>query len=101
MITKNPSTTSVDELLSLAERCERAAGADRELDAEIAVAFGWRQRRVTRLGLNGRTPGSWLWFAPDEKWGDKGRRHPPSFAGPRKREDTAAALRARAAIARE
>jgi hypothetical protein len=86
-----------DELLRLAELCEKADGPDRELDAKIAPHLGWHQRVVTRLGLNGRTPGSWLWFEDGAPWGTPGRRNPPSFSGPRRRKATVAALRARAA----
>jgi len=80
-------------LEELAARCEAATGADRELDVEIAIALGWHQRRVTRLGLNGRTPGSDLWFPPHAPWGHKGYRNPPAFSGSRKRAAIAAALR--------
>ena len=81
--------------MKLSDQVEAATGADRELDALIALALGWRERRVGRLGLSGRTPGSFLWFPPDETLGMKGRVRPPAFTGPRKRKDTAAALRAR------
>lgn len=33
-----------DNLLDLAERVERATGPDRELDADIALATGWKHR---------------------------------------------------------
>jgi hypothetical protein len=85
-----------EEMMELADRCEKASRPDRELDAEIPVTFDWYQRRVTRLGLNGRTPGSVLWFPPDAPWSYTGRRHPPAFSGPRNRARIAAALRSRA-----
>jgi hypothetical protein len=53
-------------LLALAERCEQAAGPDRELDAEIALAIGytrekkgrqriawWRNPKGQQLGYDG------------------------------------------------
>jgi hypothetical protein len=53
-------------LLTLAERCEQAAGPDRELDAEIALAIGytrekkgreriawWRNPKGQQLGYDG------------------------------------------------
>jgi hypothetical protein len=39
----NPAT-----LLALAERCEQAAGPDRELDAEISVVVGRHETHVER-----------------------------------------------------
>ena len=81
--------------MTLSAKVEAATGADRELDALIADALGWRDRLVTGLGLRGRTPGRLMWFPPDEIWGTRGRSRPPSFTGPRKRKDTVTALRAR------
>lgn len=81
------------DMLKLAE-IVAASGPNERLDAEVAEALGWRQRRVTRLGLNGRTPGSDLWFSPTDGFGTPGRRKPPRFTGPRKRAATIAALRA-------
>ena len=85
---------SLSELL---ERVKTASGADRELDAEVARALGWRERRVTRLGLRGRTPGSYRWFSPDEQWGDKGSATPPRLTGPRGRQRTITLLEAKIA----
>ena len=87
--------TSAD-LLALAERLDRETG-NRDDDAMVALALGWTQRRVTRLGINGRTPGSMRWFSPVAHFGYQGTRNPPRFTGPRHRLATAAALRARAA----
>jgi hypothetical protein len=68
------------------------------LNERVALALGWRTKRVTGLGMNGRTPGRWLWFPPDEVWGTKGRANPPQLLNS-KREQTIAALRARHALA--
>ena len=39
--------TSKDHIDMLAERCEKAKGPDRELDAEIAEhAYGWKRAKV-------------------------------------------------------
>lgn len=45
-------------------RLEKCAGRDRDLDEEIAEALGGSVRRVSRLGLNGRSPGSFRVFWP-------------------------------------
>jgi hypothetical protein len=45
-----------DEWLELATRCEKATGPDREIDAAIALAFGWKE--VKQAGISAR------WFAP-------------------------------------
>ena len=82
------------KLLELAARLE-GGEESLELDVLCAEALDWRQRRVTGLGLNGRTPGSDLWFPPFAPWGTKGSRRPPHFSGPRKRKWAAAALRAK------
>src|SRR3546814_11278401 len=74
-----------DDLSSLIERIEADGAFDRELNEEVAQVFGWHVRKVTRLGLNGRTPGSWLWFPPNAAFGHKGSRMPPNFIGPRSR----------------
>ena len=52
--------TSPTTLLALAERCEQAAGPDRELDAEIEACL---TGRVTHL----RAPG-WTFEAQDTEW---------------------------------
>jgi hypothetical protein len=79
----------VRQLSELLSRVE-AAGADGLLDRQVAIALGWDERRVTRLGLNGRTPGRWEWFAPDSLTS----RTLPRFTGPRKRTATIALLKA-------
>jgi len=90
------------KLGDLAQRCEVASGPDRRLDAEIALALGWRQMRVGRLGISGRSAGSLYWFAPGASMipgtpSAGGSRNPPRFTGPRKRTDTIAALKNAAA----
>jgi hypothetical protein len=40
--------TDPTTLLALAERCEQAAGPDRELDAEIALAIGYTREKKGR-----------------------------------------------------
>src|SRR5690348_8789107 len=39
---RSPQVTNQEQLLALAERCEKAAGPDRDLDEAIALIFGWR-----------------------------------------------------------
>lgn len=86
------------KMVDLAARIERAEGpGSLELDIEAAELLGWHERRVTGLGLNGRTRGSMLWFPDFAPIGTKGRRRPPRFSGPRMRAATAAAIRARSA----
>lgn len=47
-----PDMTTRAEWVAIAERCERAAGADRELDAEIAVGCRlWLETRYAVSGL--------------------------------------------------
>ena len=50
-------TTDRATLLALADRVEAATGPDREMDAEIAFAVGWRKSR-----------GEW-WKPPGGEWG--------------------------------
>jgi len=45
-------------LLELAERCEKAEGPDRKLDAEVARATGWKV-----------SPGGTWWQPPGGQWG--------------------------------
>src|SRR3546814_17998772 len=70
------------DLSKLIERVEADGAFDRELNEEVAQVFGWHVRKVTRLGLNGRTPGSWLWFPPNDAFGHQGSRMPQPFLGP-------------------
>ncbi|KNY11868.1 hypothetical protein AKG11_32735 [Shinella sp. SUS2] len=49
---------------SVLARLEKGSGPDRDLDWDIAEALGASIRRVGRLGLNGRSPGSWRAFFP-------------------------------------
>jgi hypothetical protein len=42
MTLEQPPRNSKSELVELAERCEAAAGPDRELDCAILVAIDWR-----------------------------------------------------------
>ncbi len=63
-------------LLALADRCEQAAGPDRELDAEIALAIGYtHERRGTERARWWRTPsGQQLAYVGYKN-------HPPFFTG--------------------
>ncbi len=91
--------TEAERLEDLAARVEAAAGGDRELDERVHEALGWVYRKQTGLGMNGRTPGRWMWFAPP--WNGKGRYILPSVFGSRNRIKYAAALRACAVEARK
>jgi hypothetical protein len=51
-------------LIALAERVEGRSKPDRDLDYEVAEALGGQVRRVSRIGLSGRSPGSWRVFWP-------------------------------------
>lgn len=85
----------MSQLLELAARVEALSGPDRDkaLDALVAPHLGWSERKVTGLGLNGRTLGRMLWFLFPSPWGSKGKPL-PNLTGPRKRATTAGALRA-------
>jgi len=107
-----------DWLRELAERCEKAEGPDRELDAEIAeTAYGWKPVHVpadakgenagevlTPDGLPFRTPDGGHWVYPPlgkvhrayhcEEYTRDCR--DPAFPRDAIRRQTAAALRARA-----
>lgn len=83
------------EWLTLIERLEKLTEPDRETDRECAIALGWHERRVSRLGLSGRSPGSWRWFIYPDDTNGKGRAYPPRFSGSRKKAETIALLRAR------
>ena len=85
-----------EALMALAERAEKATGPDRALSEKAHEALGWRERLVTRLGLSGRTKGSYMWFTPADGW-RKPRRNLPCLSGPLVRKRVAAALRAHAA----
>ena len=52
------------DLPALLARVEAATKANRDLDHDIAEALGGQIRRVSRLGLSGRTPGSMRVFWP-------------------------------------
>ena len=64
--------TTPTELVALRERVAGLTGADRDLDEDIATALGGIVRRVTRIGLNGRTPGSYRVFWPGRDNGGRG-----------------------------
>lgn len=70
----------MDDLIALAERCEAATGADREIDADIALTRGWS-------------------VCADDNWiGPRGEICVPNYtASLYSRFATAASLRARAA----
>lgn len=53
-------------------RLDKGFGPDRDLDWDIAEALGGMVRRVSRLGLNGRSPGSWRVFWSVDKTNGKG-----------------------------
>lgn len=53
-----------DKIGKCFERLEKGFGRDRDLDWDIAEALGGSIRRVTSLGLNGRTPGTYRVFWP-------------------------------------
>ncbi len=80
------SPATLTDLLDRVKACE---GADQELNEEAATALGWTRRKVTGLGLNGRTPGRWLWVSPEPPWD---ARRLPNLIGPRRRAATVAAL---------
>ena len=50
------------ELAKLIEDIEKATGPDWRLDEQVIEALGGHIRRVSRLGLTGRTPGSYRAF---------------------------------------
>lgn len=60
-------------LLELAERCEKASGPDRELDADIWDALGlspkYEGRRRAKYGKWARLDGGTYHFANDSAWG--------------------------------
>jgi hypothetical protein len=61
-------------LLALAERCEQAAGPDRELDAEIALAAGWE-----RKWNDSDKPHGWYWRRGDYSWTAEMEGIPPNY----------------------
>lgn len=70
------------DLIDLAERVEAAKGADRELDAEIAEAFGWKPVRIgpDAFGENDcevLTPDGGPYLVNGERWNypPKGKVH--------------------------
>ena len=81
-------------LEALALRVEQATAHDVERDEQVHEALGWRRRKVTSLGMNGRTAGRWLWFPPNAPLGHSGRYVLPSTFGARNGPKYAAALRA-------
>lgn len=76
----------------LLARVEAADGPDGMLDRQVAFALGYRERKVTSLGLNGRTPGRYVWFKPHPE--SNQRVALPRFTGPRKRAETIRLLKA-------
>lgn len=81
-------------LVDLLGRVQAATGPERELDEAVARALGYHTRLVTGLGLNGRTPGSYRWFAPGPQPPGLGAARPPNFTGPRGKSRAAALLQA-------
>lgn len=82
---------SLEELRALLARVEAAEEPDGMLDRQAALALGWRAQKVTSLGLNGRTPGRWMWVSPDPPWRP---RSCPRMTGARSKPKTVSALRA-------
>jgi len=82
------SSEKLDDLIERVRTCE---GFDKALNEEVAKALGWTERRVTRLGLNGRTPGRWHWVAPYDPF--KVTASLPNLIGPRLHSKTLWALR--------
>ena|SRR5690242_1913340 len=66
------STNTIDAVIA---RLRKGSGPDRDLDWDIAEALGGAVRRVSGLGLNGRTPGQWRVFWPGKE-GTKGSQIP-------------------------
>lgn len=58
--------TDKERIAAVLARLDKGFGPDRDLDWDIAEALGGHVRRVSRIGLNGRSPGSWRVF-----WNDK------------------------------
>jgi len=84
------------ELRELIERVEKRTGRDRDLDMEIAEALGGSVRRVSRLGLNGRSPGSYRVFWPHSDCWGPGHVIPYYTKDDRSRQRAVALLRAKA-----
>jgi hypothetical protein len=53
-----------ESLIALAERCEKATGPDRELDAEIARAIGWTNVSPVGHGHVGHCPNHFFGSVP-------------------------------------
>jgi hypothetical protein len=60
----NTRNADKDQWLALAERCEKAKNGDWKLDGDILTLAGGVIRKITRLGLRGRTAGSERYFPP-------------------------------------
>lgn len=61
----------MDDLLKLAERCEKALGPDRQLDAEIARAIGFGSVRYVSMEATdyNNTVHSWIAWKSDKEVG--------------------------------
>jgi len=79
------------EVSNILARIERGE-TDAQLLEAVAVALGWSQRKVTGLGLNGRTPGRWRWCDPEPPWTVRAKL--PALLGPRSRSETIRKLQA-------
>lgn len=66
-------TNSIDAVIA---RLRKGFGPDRDLDWDIVEALGGTVRRVSSLGLNGRTPGQWRAFWPGRSDNAKGSQIP-------------------------
>jgi hypothetical protein len=80
-----------DELIA---RVERLKATNRDIDWDIAEAFGGAVRRVSRLGLGGRAPGSYRVFWPGKEHNLKGSAIPYYTKTPESRARIVAKLRA-------
>lgn len=80
------------DLAQLIAKLEAASEGSRELDEAVAKALGWRPRKRTSLGLNGRTPGNWGWVPPEPPWDWRPRL--PRLSGPRTKSRSLVSLRA-------
>jgi hypothetical protein len=55
-----------EEIIALAERCEKATGPDRELSDDILRAIGWRTESRGFRNINGSTESVAVWLRPGQ-----------------------------------
>lgn len=87
--------TDIDNITHVIKRVQMSDGVDRDLDWDIAEALGGNVRRVSRLGLSGRTPGSNRVFWPGKVDNNKGSAIPAYT-----KDRTKALAKLKAALAR-